>query len=132
MAQTTFNLTAFEGELRTQAAKRLLAAALVLQAEHRKDLSRGNPAPHDSPAAKGEFPKARTGHLIAAIGVEPASPAQVKQTLRVRVGWKPAGFYGLALWRKGWKGLKDTLDRARGLVAAALAGSGSAKPGGSP
>lgn len=132
MAQTTFNLTAFEGELRTQAAKRLLAAALVLQAEHRKDLSRGNPAPHDGPAAKGEFPKARTGHLIANVGVEPLSAAQVKRTLKARVGWKPAGFYGLALWNRGWKGIKDTLSRARSAIAAALAGSGSAKPGGGP
>lgn len=116
---TPAQLQAMADRHRREAAKRLLKAAAVLQAEHRRDLSRGNPAPHGDPAPPGEFPKARTGNLVAQVGVEP-DPAAVLRELRARVGLRPAGFYGGALRRRGWRGLRDTLDRARDRVRAAL------------
>lgn len=117
---------AYEDAMREAAARRLLAAALTLQTEARKDVSRGNPSPHDHPAPRGEFPKLRTGHGRAAIGLDLTSLAAVKKTLRVRVGYrKPAHLAYLG--QRGWLWLRDTLRRVSGQLAGILGGGGTVR-----
>lgn len=108
--------------VRREAARRLLAAAIVLQTDHRTDLSRGNPAPHTSPAPKGEFPRLRTGGLRAGVAVHPAGLAEVASAGGVSVGYRPGAEYGLFLGGKGWKWLLDTLRREKGRIDRVLAG----------
>ena len=106
-----------------EVAKRLFAAALLLQAEAKRDYSRANPAPHASPAPKGTFPKARTFNLRDSVAIDAASPADVTAAgLRVRVGYLTGAAYGGSLVRKGWLGVKDTYDRVRDRVAKLLGG----------
>jgi hypothetical protein len=108
--------------IRTEAARRLLAAAIALQSAHRADLSVGNPAPHDDPAPKGEYPRLRTGGGRANVAVTPASVAEVLATGSVSVGHREAGKHLFFLAGKGWKGLRDAYDRERGRLKAILEG----------
>jgi hypothetical protein len=111
----------FKRRARQRLAERLLAAALLLQAEAKRDLSRANPAPHDSPAPQGEFPRARTFNLRDSIAVDAASPAEVEANgQRVRVGYLPGAAYGGILARKGWKGVFDTYRRVEKRIAKIL------------
>lgn len=121
-----FDPDASMGRIRAEVARRLLAAALALQAEARADVSRGNPAPHDNPAPKGEFPKLRTGGGRAAIAVTPASVAAVADRGSVGVGHRRTGAHLLYLSGKGWKGIGDSLQRARGRINALLRGGNGA------
>lgn len=111
--------------VRKEAARRLLAAAITLQTHHRRDLSRGNPAPHGNPALKGEFPRLRTGGLRAGVAVEPASLAAVMATGRVVVGYRPAALHGLYLGGQGWRWVLDTYQRERGAIGRILTGGGA-------
>lgn len=108
--------------VRREAARRLLAAAITLQTDHRLDLSRGNPAPHRSPAPKGEFPRLRTGGLRAGVAVEPASIPAVMSGGRVVVGYRPSAAHGAYLGGRGWQWLLDTLRREKGKIDAILRG----------
>lgn len=113
---------AIVARVRREAARRLLAAALTLQALHRGDLSTGNPAPHDSPAPKGEFPRLRTGGGRANVTVAPASLAEIATAEAVSVGHRPGGVHLYFLGQKGWKGIADTYARERDKVRATLDG----------
>ncbi len=124
-ATLKWNGDAWEKAVRLAAAKRLLAAALHLQAEAKRDYSRSNPAPHDHPAPRGEFPKGRTWNLRDSVAVDPASLATIAKTLTVRVGWLSGAKYGFFLMQKGWKGLRDTLARTRPQLEALLGGGGT-------
>ena len=104
-------------------AARLFAAAVLLQAEAKRDYSRPNPAPHDNPAPKGAFPAGRTWNLRDGIAIDAASPADVAAAgMRVRVGYLTGASYGGALARKGWLGVKDSYSRVRDRVAKLLGG----------
>lgn len=118
----TIDAAGLAARLRDQAARRLLAVALTFQAEARKDLSRGNPAPHRNPAPRGEFPRLRTGQGRAAVSLETADRRRIAAEGRVRVGLTPAGEHLAVLRRRGWKGLGDTLARCRAQLAAIQAG----------
>ena len=100
-------------------ARRLFAAAVLVQAEAKRDYGRaGNPAPHANPAPKGAFPAFRTLNLRDGIATDAASPADVAAAgLRVRVGYLTGAAYGGALARKGWLGVKDTYRRVERRVA---------------
>lgn len=117
-----FDADGFAQRLSDRAAGRLLAVALAFQSVARADLSKGNPAPHKRPAAKGEFPRLRTGQGRAAVALETTDRAKVAADRRVRVGLREAGKHLFFLRRKGWKGLPDTLARVRGQLGAVLAG----------
>jgi hypothetical protein len=121
----TWNGDAFERVIREAAAARVLAAALHFQAEAKKDLGVANPAPHDHPAARGEFPKGRTWNLRDGVVIDPPDLATVRKTLTVRVGWLKGARYGFFLWKKGWKGLADTLARVLPQLRALMGGGGS-------
>lgn len=106
-----------------EAARRLFAAAVLLQAEAKRDYSRSNPAPHGNPAPKGEFPRGRTWNLRDGIAIDAAGPAEVAAAgLRVRVGYLTGASYGGALSRRGWLGVKDTYARVRDRVARLMGG----------
>lgn len=121
----SLDLRAIEHRLRTEAARRVLAAAVTLQSLHRGDLSVGNPAPHDAPAPRGQFPRLRTGGLRANVAVEPASVAGVLAAGSCAVGYRPGGMHGAFLAAKGWKGLLDTFNRERPRLLAILAAWGA-------
>jgi hypothetical protein len=107
--------------LREELAKRVLAAAVLLQAETKRDYSRSNPRPHNNPAPRGEFPRGRTWNLRDGIAIIPATVEGVMaEGGRVRVGYLPAAFYGVVLANKGWKGIKDTYVRVRQQLAKIL------------
>lgn len=103
-------------------AKRLLAAALLLQSEHQRRLSVSNPRPHRTPAAKGQYPRTRTGALRKGVVVEPTSLADVMATMEVRVGLTGNVFYGNVLEEKGWLGLKQTVADLKPKLEALIAG----------
>ncbi len=109
--------------IRRLAGQRLMAAAVLLQAEHKRDLSRlSNPAPHRTPAPRGTWPAGRTWNLRDSVAIDPADLNEIVKSGRVRVGLLKNAFYGNVLAVKGWKGLLDTLDRVRGQVVAILTG----------
>lgn len=110
--------------VRTECGKRLLAAALALQAAYRDDVSKGNPAPHDDPAPKGEFPRLRTGGGRANVAIAPATVPEVARAESVSVGFRPGGMHLLYLSGRGWKGLVDTYGRAGARLRALVAGGG--------
>ncbi len=120
-----FDTDAMVNRVRAECARRLIAAALALQSEYRNDLSTGNPAPHENPAPKGEFPRLRTGGGRANVAIVPASVAEVQQTEQVSVGFRPGGMHLLYLKGKGWKGLADTYGRVRDRLRALVAGGGA-------
>lgn len=111
--------------IKAEAARRLLAAALALQAAHRGDLSAGNPSPHDNPAPKGQFPRLRTGGLRAGVAIEPATVAGVVARGGVAVGYRPSAAHGIFLGGKGWKWLIDTYRREQPRLRVILAGGGT-------
>jgi hypothetical protein len=119
-----FDTDAIVERIRTEAARRLLAAALALQAAYRGDVSVGNPAPHDDPAPRGDYPRLRTGGGRANVAVEPASVARVAAEGAVSVGHRKAGAHLYWLAGKGWKGILDTLRRERARIRQVLGGGG--------
>ena len=120
-----FDADAIAERVRVECARRLLAAGIALQSAARADVSGGNPAPHDQPAPKGEFPRLRTGQGRAGISVTPASVSEVMAAGSVTVGYRPpVHLYFLA--SKGWKGMLDTYARELPTLRAILDGSGAA------
>ncbi len=108
-----------------ECARRLLAAAITLQGAHRADVSTGNPAPHDDPAPKGDFPRLRTGGGRAGVVVTPTSVGEVIATGAVSVGHREGGKHLYFLAGKGWKGLQDTYARERAKLKAIIEGNGT-------
>jgi hypothetical protein len=119
-----FDADAIVTRLRQEAARRLLAAAITLQSAHRADVSKGNPAPHDAPAPKGEFPRLRTGQGRAGVSVSPLSVSEVMAGGSVSVGYRPP-IHLYWLVGKGWKGLIDTYQRERSRLRSILEGNGT-------
>lgn len=105
--------------LRREVAMGLLRAAVFLQNTHRQRLNVSNPRPHKNPAPRGDYPRARTGHLRDTIWISPTSPTEVEMSLRIRVGYMEK--YGAFLDLKGWKGLADTVQDLRPQLAAFIA-----------
>lgn len=106
------DVTAIAADLRKRVDDRLRAAAALLQAEHKRDLSTTFP-----PASKpGQYPAARTLNLRDAVAVE-------KIPGGYRVGYLPSASYILPLVKKGRKYLADTAarigDRLRKIVRGA-------------
>jgi hypothetical protein len=97
--------------------KRLRAAALLLQAEHKRDLSTANPAPHRNPSRPGQYPKARTYNLRDAVTAE-----MVKYGVEWRVGYLVNAEYILALTNKQRKNIEDTAERIRPRINQLLQG----------
>lgn len=118
-----FDTDAVVARIRQEAARRLLAAAITLQSAYRADVSKGNPAPHDHPAPKGDYPRLRTGQGRAGVSVWPASVGEVMAAGSVSVGFRPPiHLYWLA--GKGWKGMLDTYHREQARLKAILEGNG--------
>lgn len=107
-----WNGDAMKANRRDQLAKRLIAAAIILQTEHTADLSSTYP-----PASKpGEFPHGRTWNLRSAIDYEPKTAAEVARDMEVRVGYQQRAWYILRLVKLGRKSLRDTMKRVRGRI----------------
>lgn len=96
MART--DLRALEATIR----RRVLAAAVLLQAEHKRDLSTTFP-PASSP---GQYPAARTFNLRDSVTVVPIKDGY-------RVGYLANAAYIVWLVKRGRKGVVDTLNRIR-------------------
>lgn len=118
-----FDTDAIIDRVKREAARRLLAAALALRSAHRAAVSTGNPAPHDSPAPKGDYPRLRTGGGRAGVSVSPATLGEIAAGGSVAVGHRPAGKHLYFLAGTGWKGLTDTLAAERPKIDAILKGS---------
>lgn len=118
----SFDPDAIVDRIRREAGRRLLAAAITLQTDHRQDLSVGNPSPHKNPAPKGEYPRLRTGNLRAGVQIAPASIPEVLAKGGVAVGYRQPAFYGVILGGKGWKWVIQTYERERATIDRILAG----------
>lgn len=105
-----------EQRQRQRAGQVIYALATKFQAAAKADYSVPNPAPHHTPAPKGQFPRARTFNLRDAITID-RSLAEAVATGEVRVGVLKSAFYGAALARRGWKGLLDSYRRHRAALA---------------
>lgn len=104
-------------------ARRLLTAAVVLQAQAKGDYSKSNPAPHLNPAPRGQFPRGRTWNLRDSIAIQPTTIAGIiREGQTVRVGYLPAAFYGAALANRGWKGITDSYASVLGEVEKIIQG----------
>jgi len=112
----------FERELRLHAARRLARVAVHLVAAHQKNLSVANPAPHTTPAPRGQYPRGRTFFLRANVGFAPSSLDEIARRGEVVVGVHDPAIYGLYLARRGWKGLLDTVQAEYGRIDALLHG----------
>lgn len=110
--------------VREQAALALIRAAVMLQTEHMRRVGVSNPPPHTTPAAKGEWPRKRTGFGQGSVVFDPADLAAVKRSLRIRVGYLKSAFYMSALTSRGWRGIYDTAEAIRGQLAQALGPTG--------
>jgi hypothetical protein len=111
-------------QLELRMAEMLLRAAITLEKESREDYAgMANPSPHKKPAPKGSFPAVRTGHLRDGIIHQPTSLAAiVADGLKIKVGYRAAAFYGIALGNRGWKWLADTLADHESAIRAELGG----------
>ncbi len=103
----------FLAELQAAAAEELLKLAVVLQAEHKADLSRRHNGPprYDHPAAPGEFPAARTFNLRDSVAISPSTKAEIGRELRVRVGYLEGAKYGAFLAARGYLTVDHTAIR---------------------
>lgn len=98
-------------------AKRLLMAAVVLQAQAKSDYSKSNPAP------RGQFPRGQTWNLRDSVAIQPTTIAGIiREGQTVRVGYLPAAFYGAALANRGWKGITDSYASVLGEVEKIIQG----------
>lgn len=121
------NLAGAMQTARIAVAKRLLAGAVLLQTEHKKRLSVGNPSPHDTPSLPGEYPRARTGFGRSQADVDPKDPAKIAADLEVFVGLRQPGWYLAYLTaERDRKGLEDTAADLKERIGAAITGGGSA------
>lgn len=97
--------------LNTQLQRRLLAAAVLLQAEHKRDLSTTYP-----PASKpGEYPHARTLNLRDSVTVVPIEGGW-------RVGYLPSASYIAPLAARGRLTILDTARRIAARLRKILGG----------
>jgi hypothetical protein len=117
-----FDIAGFEQELRLHAAKKLARVAVHIVAAHQRNLSVANPAPHKTPAPRGQYPRGRTFFLRANVGFQPTSLPDLARTLAVSVGVYEPAIYGLYLRNKGWKGLLDTIRAESARIDALLNG----------
>lgn len=97
----------WKGKLDNELSRRILAAAVLLQGEHKRDLSKMNPPPHRTPSLPGQFPKARTLNLRNSVAV-----VQVN-AYTVRVGYWKNAEYILALVKQRRLSVIDTAKRIR-------------------
>lgn len=112
----------FERELRLHAARRLVRVALHVVAAHQKNLSVANPAPHKTPAPRGQYPRGRTFFLRANVGYAPTALAEIARNGEIVVGVFAPAIYGMYLRNKGWKGLLDTIQAEYSRIDAILHG----------
>ena len=116
---------ALKKELEEKAAEILLMAAIELQTAARADLNRqSNPAPHKHPAKPGSFPKVRTGFLRDGVMYWPTSIPAIAKAGFIRIGYSKAAFYGVALGKRGFKWIVDSLNQNRQRIEEKLANIG--------
>ena len=85
-------------EMREEAARRLQKAAVFFQKGMIKRLSVPNPSPYKTPSGPGEYPRKRSGNLIASVTVEPLDISSIiANDFTVQAGYAASGFYGVIL-----------------------------------
>jgi hypothetical protein len=114
--------TAILERARKRNAELLLKAAILVRDEHIKDISGSNPG-GDNPAAKGEYPKKRTGATAASVIISPSTVGELMKTGIVRIGLKAGTRRPGALYHHGWLGTRDTLKKVRPQIKAILSGA---------
>lgn len=99
--------------VRMDVMARLGRAADVLVRKHRERLGVPNPAPHLNSSRPGEFPRERTGNLLADVTIE-------RDATEVRVGHTSAAPYNVPLAMSGRLTLGETAMQVRSELAAAV------------
>lgn len=97
--------------------QRVLAAAVLLQGEHKRDLSKMNPSPHLTPSKPGQYPRARTLNLRNAVTVKKLGPE------RYRVGYLKSAWYIVALAKIKRLTVVDTAERIKPRMIRIIRGS---------
>lgn len=113
-------------DIRTELAKRLIAAAIMLQQAEVQNLATANPPPHNNPAPRGQYPRGRTWNLRSNVVFAPSTIPEVADSLSIQVGYRQRAFYGAVLGKRGWKWLADTAVMLRPRIALLFANTGSA------
>lgn len=88
----------------------ILQAAIFVQTSLKVQLSKSYP-----PASRpGQFPRGRTWGGRDAVSYDPTSPAEVKQSMTVRLGYQKNAFYmGLLEVFQGRLGLREIVKRVK-------------------
>lgn len=116
---TTWNGDQALAAIRAEAAKGLLAAAVLFENELRQRVSVPNPPPYKDSSKEGEYPRLRTGAGQKALTHQPATVGEVQKLGWVRVGYVQGDHHLLILeLAKKRKGLLATLDDMRPQLAA--------------
>ena len=116
MATFSDNTDAATRDLQRQVEARLMGAGVLLQAEHKRDLSKANPAPHNNPSKPGQYPRARTYNLRDAVAVEKVSPVEI------RVGYLKSAWYIVPLSIRARLNIRHTAGRIKTRLDALLRG----------
>jgi len=127
-----------QAALNDQIGKVLLGAAMLLQSEMMRRLSRsagpvrvqrrrgrGSYTVYTTPSKPGEYLRTRTGFLRARIAYQPATPEEVGRVGYVQVGYEAGAWYG-GYWEtradaQRRKGLADLLQEMAPTLAGELA-----------
>ena len=97
--------------------KRVRAAAALLLAEHKRDLSKMNPPPHLNSSKPGEYPRARTLNLRNSVDMQKMGPAHY------RVGYRSNAEYIVFLARRARLTIVDAATRLRDRLTRIIRGS---------
>ena len=116
-----FNGDAAKHQIEEAVGKRLLAAAVFFQTQHKLALNKSNPRPYLNSSRPGEYPRARTGFGRNNVAYDPADLATVIAEQKVRIGFlEPAWYMEYLAQYKGRLGLQATMERLKGQLAQML------------
>ena len=118
-----FDGDAAKHQIAEEVAKRLLAAAVFFQTQHRLALNKSNAKPYLNSSRPGEYPRARTGFGRNSVVYEPTDLAGIMAEQKVRIGFlEPAWYMEYLAQYRGRLGLQATMERLKGQIAKMLGG----------
>jgi len=105
-----------------EAARRILRSMVYYLKAHKRRLGVSNPAPYEDSSRPGEYPRKRTGNLIANVTFAPSTVQEVIDAgFKIRAGLAAGARYGAILeLAKSRLGFIRTMDDLEDLLRAML------------